>query len=106
MFQARKIVPDTSADMNVAAAQLTASSANIGGYLSLLVNSGPKVWCYWRLGDAAAPTAAEVVAGGFPVHSGTTQPISVQDPADPADPSRLYLACETGGGGSDFCAFA
>jgi len=106
MFSAQKTVPDTSLDMSVAAVQLTTVSGNIGGYLSFIVLSGPTVFCLWRLGDASAPTAAEVVAGGFPVHPNTGQPISVQDPADPADPSRLYLACETGGGGSDLRAWA
>lgn len=103
MFNAAKTVPDTSGDMTVAAAQLSAEPSDIHGYMSMQVITGSDVYMMWRLGAAAVPTAADVVAAGFVVGS-TGSPISVQDPANPADPSRLYLATVTGA--ATFRAFA
>lgn len=106
MFPAtKKIVPDTLADMSVPAVRLTEEDADVQGYLSFQVISGPPVYMMWRLGDAGVPSAQDVVDTGFVVGPDTGMPISVQDPAAPSNPARLYLA-NAGGGESDFRAFA
>jgi hypothetical protein len=107
MFNAQKTVPNVS-DTNQTAVRLAEESGTLPGYVSFTVDSGPTVYAWWKLAeDAPAPTIAHVIANGYPIGGNKTEPISIQDPINPGDPSKLYLAVQYSlmGSDADFRAF-
>jgi hypothetical protein len=108
MFNAQKTVPNVS-DTNQAAVRLSDEPGTLPGYVSFTVNTGPTVYAWWKLDESAdPPTIAHVLANGYPIGGSKTEPISIQDPANPGDPSKLYLAVEYSmmGSDADFRAFS
>lgn len=90
------VVPDTSSNMAVDAVPL-GEAAGIPRYVSLIA-IGPT--CFFHYQETGTPSAADVIASGFPLIAEI--PISLQPVYDTeqVDPSKYWLA-KSGSGAGD-----